>query len=101
MVQEFVMIFYKIRNKNTGEFSKGGLRLRSTGDVTWGKKGKTWDTLGTLRSHLNQHLGNPSYGFKQTDMSHWEVVEYHVAEQPAKGVHEVLDPKKIVEMLKQ
>lgn len=92
------MIFYKIRNKNTGEFSKGGLRLNSTGDVEWSKKGKTWDTLGTLRSHLNQHLGDKYH--KQTDMSHWEVIEYHAVEQPAKGVHEVLDPKKIVEMLK-
>jgi hypothetical protein len=99
MVQESIVIFYKIRNKNTGEFSKGGLRLRSTGDVTWGKKGKTWDTLGTLRSHLNQHLGNSSYGYKQTDMSHWEVVEYHVVEQPAKGVDEVLAAKTIVKML--
>lgn len=95
------MIFYKIRNKNTGEFSKGGSRLNSTGDVEWSKQGKTWDTLGKLRQHLNLHLSDPGYKFKQTNMSHWEVVEYHVVEQPAKGVHEVLDPKKIVEMLKQ
>jgi hypothetical protein len=92
-------IFYKIRNKNTGEFSKGGTRHRSTGDVQWSKQGKTWDTLGKLRSHLNQHLGDPSYGFKQTDMSHWEVVEYHVTEAEAKGVHEVLAAKTIVKML--
>lgn len=93
------MIFYKIRNKNTGQFSKGGMRLKSTGDVEWSKQGKTWDTLGKLRSHLRQHLSD-SYR-KQTDMSHWEVVEYHVVEQPAKGIHEVLDPKKIAEMLKR
>jgi len=94
------MIFYKIRNKNTGEFSKGGSRQRHTGDVEWSKQGKTWDTLGKLRSHLTQfHLGDNYH--KQTDMSHWEVVEYHVVEQPAKGIHEILDPKKIVEMLKR
>lgn len=92
--------FYKIRNKNTGEFSKGGMRSRSTGDVQWSKQGKTWDTLGRLRSHLNQHLGDGSY-YKATDMSHWEVVEYRVTEVEAKGVHEVLAPKTLVEMLKR
>ena len=93
------MIFYKIRNKNTGQFSKGGLRLHSTGDVQWSKQGKTWDTIGKLRSHLNQHIGGPKSTYKSTDMSHWEVVEYHVIEQSAKSVHEVLDSKKIVDML--
>lgn len=92
------MIFYKIRNKNTGLFSKGGMGDRKTGEVEWTKQGKTWDTLGKLRSHLTQHLGDKWR--KRTDMSDWEVIEYHVVEQPAKGVHEVLDPKKIVEMLK-
>jgi hypothetical protein len=91
-------IFYKIRNKNTGLFSKGGTRYRSTGDVQWSKQGKTWDTLGKLRSHLNQHLSDGSY-YKATDMSHWEVVEYHVTEAEAKGVHEVLAAKTIVKML--
>lgn len=93
------MIFYKIRNKNTGQFSAGGTRNRKTGDVSWSKQGKTWDTLGKLRNHLNQHLGDAYRS--QTDMSHWEVVEYHADEPVAKEVYEVLDPKKIVEMLKQ
>lgn len=94
------MIFYKIRNKRTGLFSKGGTKNTTTGDVAWSKHGKTWDTLGKLRSHLNLHLGT-DYGFKATDMSDWEVVQYQVVEQPAKDVHEVIAPKKIVEMLKR
>jgi hypothetical protein len=97
-----VTIFYKIRNKNTGMFSKGGMRKSSTDDVEWSRQGKTWDTLGKLRSHLNQHLnydGSKGSYYKATDMSHWEVVEYHVTEAEAKGIHEVLAAKTIVKML--
>lgn len=34
-------------------------------------------------------------------MTDWEVVEYHLVEQQAKAIAEVIDPKKIIQMLKR
>jgi hypothetical protein len=39
---------WKIRNKETGEFSKGGT---STWGI-WTKGGKTWTNIGHVKSHL-------------------------------------------------
>ncbi|MEK3917198.1 hypothetical protein [Paenibacillus sp. FSL H7-0331] len=39
---------YKIRNKETGLFSKGGT------DNIWTKEGKSWSNIGHLKHHLNQ-----------------------------------------------
>lgn len=41
---------YKIRHKETGLFSVGG------GTPSWTKLGKTWSSLGTLRSHIALYL---------------------------------------------
>lgn len=46
-------IGYKIRNKETGEFSKGG-----TWSVWTKRDGKTWNNIGALKNHLNQFLWN-------------------------------------------
>lgn len=42
------MRVYKIQDTQTGLFSEGGV------DVTWGKHGKTWNTLAHVKAHLNQ-----------------------------------------------
>lgn len=39
-------MLYKIRNKETGLFSTGGVAPR------WTKLGKTWNSIGTFKSHL-------------------------------------------------
>lgn len=91
------MTFYKIRNRRTGLFSKGGQINNMAGDVLWSKHGKTWDTIGKLRSHISQHL--PSKYNAGTDMSEWEVVEYHVTEQPAKGIHEIISHDKLIGLI--
>ncbi|OPH61894.1 hypothetical protein BC351_01235 [Paenibacillus ferrarius] len=41
---------YKIRDKETGLFSRGGTRAY---DI-WTKEGKSWSTIGHLKSHLTQ-----------------------------------------------
>ena len=94
------MIFYKIRHKVTGQFSKGGSSVHPDGVYGWAKTGKTWDTLGKLRAHITQHLGLDEYR-KPTDMSNWEVIEYHCEPQEPKGIHEIIDPKKLVMLLKR
>ena len=80
------MIYYKIRNKNTGLFHKGGIY------ELWSKDGKTWTTLGKLRSMLT--MNTPSKHRTGKDMSEWEIVEYEVTEKSVKQPYEIMDTKK-------
>jgi hypothetical protein len=48
-----IMKGYKIRNKETGEFSKGGT---GTWNLWTDRGGKTWSTIGALKNHLNQFM---------------------------------------------
>ena len=41
---------YKILDKETGLYSKGGMC------PSWGKYGKTWNHLGHIKSHLRQFM---------------------------------------------
>lgn len=91
--------FYKIRHKKTGMYSKGGTYVNAEGTNSfWNKSGKTWDTLGKLRTHITSHM-NRYYG--ATDMSDWEVIEFKSVPTSVKAIHEVVDPKKLVELLKR
>ena len=87
------MIYYKIRNRNTGLYHKGGTYSH------WSKNGKTWTTLGQLRTMLTMNTPRP-YNRGQ-DMTDWEIVEYEVIEKSVKMPHEVMDPKKILNLLRQ
>jgi hypothetical protein len=42
---------------------------------------------------------NRYYG--ATDMSDWEVIEFKSVPTSVKAIHEVVDPKKLVELLKR
>ena len=91
------MIYYKIRHKVTGLYSKGGTWVSSDGTgMWWSKVGKTWSSIGTLRSHLTLVMSEPRRG---VDMSNWEVVTHEVRETQAQPVHEVLTPKALVKLL--
>ena len=97
-------IYYKIRHKVTGNFSKGSSYSNAEGNNSfWNKSGKTWDTLGKLRAHITQHLRKVTRtGYvvnEGTNMSDWEVIEYKVIEADVKGIYEVIDPKKLVQLL--
>lgn len=94
--------YYKIRHKKTQRFSKGGVYVPAdgTGGLWAANGGKTWDTLGKLRSHITSHMAKYS-GDYGTDMSDWEVVEYRMVYLDAKPVHEVIDPKKLIKILSQ
>ena len=92
------MIYYKIRHKVTGLYSKGGYWVKSDGTgALWSKSGKNWTSLGTLRSHLtlvmDSSQGNP------TDMTDWEVISYEVKEIQAQPIHELLSPKALLKLL--
>lgn len=61
---------HKIRRTRDGLFSKGGQSCTS-GDWNWSKKGKTWNTSGTISSHLSQYTKIPA---------DWDVVSYFIEE---------------------
>lgn len=68
---------YKLRDKTTGLFSKGG----TNGDFN--KSGKIWKSQGHLRSHLKQFEHTRERDKKNklmTNISNWEIVEYELAE---------------------
>jgi hypothetical protein len=82
------MIYYKVRDKATGLYHKGGVYS------VWSKTGKTWTTLGKLRSMLTMNINNG------TSMSDWEIIEYEVVEKTVKSVNDVIDPKKLIQYIK-
>ena len=60
---------YKIRDRKTGLYSRGGVNPQ------WSKQGKTWNSLGALKNHMNSwslmYLGTTS----DKPREEWEVVE--------------------------
>ena len=69
---------FKLRDKSTGLFSKGG----TLGDFN--KSGKIWKNQGHLRSHLKQfeHLSSRDKTNRLIDnISNWEIVEYELTEK--------------------
>jgi hypothetical protein len=90
-------VFYKIRHKKTGLYSKGGAYVNAEGTNSfWTKTGKTWDSIGKLRSHITSHM-NKYYG--STDMSDWEVIEFKCVPTAVKDIHEIVTQKRLVELL--
>ncbi len=78
--------------------------VNATGDnVYWTTdevKAKSWNTLGTLRSHITSHM--PKYNWQRsTDMSDWEVVEFQLEVKAVKPIHEMVDPRKLIKILTQ
>lgn len=91
------MNFYKIRNKRTGLYRCAG------GEPKWSKSGKTFDTLGKLRSMITNCMQHNKYATRtifKNDFSEWEVIEYEAVERSVKDVHEIVKAERIVELLK-
>jgi hypothetical protein len=65
---------FKIRNKETGEFSKGG----TSGWNIWTKGGKTWTNIGHVKSHLNQFLRHYINDNERYPYHNAEIVEVEV-----------------------
>lgn len=79
---------YKILDPNTGLFSKGGngpeQPANSGHHLYWSKKGKVWNTSGSIRSHLSQFVSNQwireerRYGNYQINIpEHWVVIKIY------------------------
>lgn len=96
------MKIYRIRDTATGLFSKGGSNANvDSGSFCWSKKGKIWTGIGPLKNHLNMFINNEynKHGLPST----WEVIEYEVVETAisVKPVHEIIDPKTLIKIIKK
>jgi hypothetical protein len=53
---------YRIRNRQTQMWSSGG------GSPRWGKRGKTWDTLGHVQSHITNSIRYSKHFYDEADI---------------------------------
>ena len=87
------MIYYKIRKKSDPtQFRKA--------DGSYNGSGKVYDTLGKLRSVITQHM-NSNSEWSRKELQKWEFVEYEVVEREVRQLIDVVDKKKVWEMLKR
>lgn len=87
------LTYYKIRKKSDPtQFRKA--------DGTWNQSGKVYDTLGKLRATITNHMN--SYSEHQREkLKDFEIVEYEVRVKEVKQLIDVIDPKKVWELLKK
>lgn len=81
---------FKIIDTNTGLFSDGGVH------PTFSKKGKTWKTIGALKSHLVMVRDGLKYNKKNIKTPlNWTVVElrYELAEEITHLAANLIDQK--------
>jgi hypothetical protein len=87
------MIYYKIRNKfDSTQFRKS--------DGTWNGSGKVYDTLGKLRAVITQHMNSQNEWYRR-QLDDWEFVEYEVREREVRQLIDIVDKKKVWEILKR
>jgi len=87
------MIYYKIRKKSDPtQFRKG--------DGAWNSSGKVYDTLGKMRAVITQHMNSQNEWYRR-QLDDWEFVEYEVREREVKQLIDVVDKKKVWEILKR
>lgn len=86
-------IHYKVRKKGSipPVYSKGTMYRQ------WSGKGKTFDTLGKLRSFLTRCIHDE---YMAKTMHEFEIVELEVSVLNVKEVHEIVKPEKLIELLK-
>jgi hypothetical protein len=90
------MIFFKIRNKKTGLYSKGGTDMLVSEDPRypsrhWNKVGKTWTTRRALGGHLAQYVDVPYDDAKPSNVpipEDWEIVEFETIEMKVVNARE-------------
>lgn len=82
-------IYYKIRHRTTGLYHKGTMRS------SWDKAGKTWVTLGKLRTFISNYQ---KYSNTKS-VTDFVVVELEIKEVSEKEVADIIDPKKLIEIL--
>ena len=86
------LTYYKIRSKKNPE-------LFRKADGSWNSSGKVYDTLGKLRSLITSRMNSTS-DYHRQQLHDWEFVEYEVTVKEVRQLIDIIDKKKIWEMLK-
>lgn len=87
------LTYYKIRKKSDPtQFRKA--------DGTWNQSGKVYDTLGKLRATITNHM-NSSSEYYRAKLQDFEIVEYEVRVKEVKQLIDIVDPKKVWDLLKK
>ena len=87
------LTYYKIRKKSDPtQFCQA--------DGTWNQSGKVYDTLGKLRATITSHM-NSSSEYQREKLKDFEIVEYEVRVKEVKQLIDVIDPKKVWDLLKK
>ena len=87
------MTYYKIRKKSDPtQFRKA--------DGSWNGSGKVYDTLGKHRATITYNLNSTSK-YHRERVKDWEIVEFEVRVREVKQLFDVIDPKKVWEMLQK
>jgi hypothetical protein len=95
-------VMYKLRYKDNPElFVKG-----TPAYLSYDKSGRIFQTLGQLRTFLTNVMSDDSaenrrFNSNTNRLSLWDVVEIEMVVKEVKGVHEVISPKKLVELLQK
>jgi hypothetical protein len=87
------LTYYKIRKKSDP-------KLYRTADGSWNQSGKVYDTLGKLRATITHNM-NSSSNYVREKVQDWEIVEFEVREKEVKQLFDVIDPKRVWELLKK
>ena len=87
------MIYYKIRKKSDPEMYR-------LSDGRWNKSGKVYDTLGKLRAVITQHMNSTSEYYR-SQIQDWEIIEFEVQIKEVRQLIDIVDKKKIWELLKK
>ena len=87
------LTYYKIRKKSAPEMFR-------MANGSWNKSGKVYDTLGKLRATITYNM-NSSSDYTREKVQDWEIVEFEVRVKEVKQLVDVIDKKKIWEMLKK
>ena len=87
------LTYYKIRRKSSPE-------LFRKADGSWNTSGKVYDTLGKLRSLITNKM-NSHYDSIRSEVQDWEFVEYEVQVKEVKQLIDIVDKKKLFDLLKK
>ena len=87
------LTYYKIRSKKDPE-------LFRKADGSWNKSGKVYDTLGKLRATITNHMNSSSEYYREK-LKDFEIVEYEVRVKEVKQLIDIVDPKKVWDLLKK
>ena len=87
------MIYYKIRKKSDPTMFRKA-------DGSWNQSGKVYDTLGKLRATITMNM-NSSSEYVREKVQDWEFIEYEVRIKEVRQLIDVVDKKKVWEMLKR